>query len=117
MISPDTASDGQMTNPDPPFPQPQVQTAADDRERLKRRGGHSVSVKGLNAYYGASRTIKDMTIKFPAQRGHARSSVRRARVSRPWSAASTACTRRSPARAPRARSSWTAPTSTTVAST
>ena len=67
MISPETASDQQMTNPDPPFSQPQVQIAAEDRERPKQRGGHSVSVKGLNAYYGASRTIKDMTIKFPAK--------------------------------------------------
>ncbi|HZO77068.1 MAG TPA: phosphate ABC transporter ATP-binding protein PstB [Solirubrobacteraceae bacterium] len=67
MISPETARDGQMTNPDPPFPQPQVQAAAEDRQRSKQRGGHSVSVKRLNAYYGDSRTIKDMTIEFPAR--------------------------------------------------
>jgi phosphate transport system ATP-binding protein len=67
MISPETARDGQMTNPDPPLPQPQVQPAAEDRDRAKQRGGHSVSVKALNAYYGDSRTIKDMTIQFPAR--------------------------------------------------
>ena len=67
MISADAARNQQVTNPDPPFPQPQVQTAAEDRERPKQRGGHSVSVKGLNAYYGASRTIKDMNIDFAAR--------------------------------------------------
>jgi phosphate transport system ATP-binding protein len=56
-----------MTNHDPPLPQPQVQVAAEDRQRSKQRGGHSVSVKGLNAYYGDSRTIKDMTIEFAAR--------------------------------------------------
>ena len=67
MISPDAAADQKVTNPDPPLPHPQVQVAAEDRERPKQRGGHSVSVKGLNAYYGDSRTIKDMSIEFPAR--------------------------------------------------
>jgi phosphate transport system ATP-binding protein len=67
MISPDGVADQKVTNPDPPLPQPQVRAAAEDRERPKKRGGHSVSVKGLNAYYGGSRTIKDMTIEFPAR--------------------------------------------------
>jgi phosphate transport system ATP-binding protein len=67
MISAQTASDQRMTNPDSPLPQPQVRPAAEDRERRKRLGGHSVSVKGLNAYYGDSHTIKDMSIRFPAR--------------------------------------------------
>jgi phosphate transport system ATP-binding protein len=67
MISPDTARDRQMTNTNPPLPQPRLQVAGEDRERPKQRGGHTVSLKGLNAYYGTSRTIKDMSIEFPAR--------------------------------------------------
>jgi phosphate transport system ATP-binding protein len=67
MISSNTASDQQVTNPDPPLPQPPVQFAAEDRERPGQRDGHSVSVSGLNAYYGDNHTIKDMSIEFPAR--------------------------------------------------
>ena len=67
MISPDTATDRKMTNPDPPLPQPQVQIAAEGRAAPNQRDGHSVSVKGLNAYYGDNRTIKDMSIEFAAR--------------------------------------------------
>jgi phosphate transport system ATP-binding protein len=67
MISPDTARDPQVTSAEPPLPQPQVQAAAKAGERPEQRGGHSVSVKGLNAYYGDSRTIKNMSIDFPAR--------------------------------------------------
>jgi phosphate transport system ATP-binding protein len=56
-----------MTNPDPPLPQPQVQVATEKRGRPEWLGGHSVSVKRLNAYYGDNRTIKDMSIEFPAR--------------------------------------------------
>ena len=67
MISPETGSDQHVANPDPPFAQPQVQAAPPDRERPRPRGGHAISVKGLNAYYGISRTIKYMSIEFPAR--------------------------------------------------
>ncbi len=32
----------------------------------KERTGHSIKVKDLNAYYGTNRTVKDVTIDFPA---------------------------------------------------
>jgi phosphate transport system ATP-binding protein len=56
-----------MINAHPPLPRPRPRVAGEDRERSKQRGGHTVSLKGLNAYYGDTRTIKDMSIEFPAR--------------------------------------------------
>ncbi len=38
---------------------------------IKERAGHSVDVKDLNAYYGTNRTVKDVTINFPANQATA----------------------------------------------
>jgi phosphate transport system ATP-binding protein len=56
-----------MINAHPPLPRPRPRVGGEDRERSKQRGGHTVSLKGLNAYYGDTRTIKDMSIEFPAR--------------------------------------------------
>ncbi len=65
MISPDTASGQNVTNPDPQIRTPQA--IQEGGERPKQRGGHGVSVKGLNAYYGSNQTIKGIDIEFPAR--------------------------------------------------
>jgi phosphate transport system ATP-binding protein len=41
----------------------QAQTAA---SRAQAREGHTISIEKLNAYYGQHHSIKDVTIKFPA---------------------------------------------------
>ena len=65
----------------------------EDRSRGQR--------KDLNAYYGAQHAIKGVTIDFPANEVTALIGPSGSGKST-WSAASTGCTRRSPARAPRA---------------
>ncbi|MBV8733568.1 MAG: phosphate ABC transporter ATP-binding protein [Solirubrobacterales bacterium] len=65
MIPRDTASDRQVTEPDPPISIPQTRIINEERERPQQRG-HGVSVKALNAYYGDNRTIKNISIEFPA---------------------------------------------------
>jgi phosphate transport system ATP-binding protein len=37
----------------------------------RERTGHSIQVKNLNAYYGENRTVKDVTINFPANQATA----------------------------------------------
>jgi phosphate transport system ATP-binding protein len=62
MIPPETKP-ADSPNVEGQVPRPDVAAKA----RAKPAGtGHSISIEGLNAYYGAHHTIKDLSIKFPA---------------------------------------------------
>src|SRR5262249_40874484 len=81
MNPPDATSqestDKEPTAPQPPGPDPT--TAPDVRQSdgsetapdmsalgARERTGHTIRVSKLNAYYGTNRTVKDVTIDFPA---------------------------------------------------
>ena len=72
--------------------------------RAAEKAGHAVKLKDLNAYYGDSARDQGRHDRLPGQRGDRADRAVGIRESRRWSGASTGCTRRSPARAPRAAS-------------
>ena len=81
---------------------PSEQTAEAPAERPARDGsGHSIQIRGLNAYYGSQHAIKGLDIDFAPNQVTAIIGPR-VRASRRWSGASTGCTRRSRAPGPRA---------------
>ncbi len=81
MIPPDTTSEESIEKVSPeaepqqpdPARSPELGQSAEPEARpdmgalgVRKRAGHSIDVKDLNAYYGTNRTVKDVTIKFPA---------------------------------------------------
>ena len=79
-------------------------TAGTRRPAATARGRTRITLRGLNAFYGDLHAVKDVDPRLRAQQGHRAHRPVGLRASRRWCAASTACTRRSRARAPRARS-------------
>ena len=67
MIPPETSSKDQaaMSTAGGPSERSQTEPRA-SKPTVVKKSGHSVNLKGLNAYYGSTRSIKDVTIDFPA---------------------------------------------------
>ena len=67
MIPPETSSKDQaaMSTAGGPSERSQTEPGA-SKPTVVKKSGHSVKLKGLNAYYGSTRSIKDVTIDFPA---------------------------------------------------
>jgi phosphate transport system ATP-binding protein len=67
MIPPDTTSKEQtdMSTAGGPISEP-AEAEPDLSAMGERRAGHGVTVKGLNAYYGAQHAVKNVDIDFPA---------------------------------------------------
>jgi phosphate transport system ATP-binding protein len=67
MTPPETSSKEQADVPTAGVPsdRPQTELSA-SKPAVEKKAGHSVKVKDLNAYYGTTRSIKDVTIDFPA---------------------------------------------------
>ena len=67
MIPPDTTSNASVdvSTADTPAEQPRASDAS-ERPAVAAAAGHSVSLKGLHAYYGQQHSIKGIDIDFPA---------------------------------------------------
>ena len=119
MIPPDTTSKAQTDMSSGAGESPDQAQAVPRTPRpgaAEAKAGHAVKLDKLNAYYGDQHALKDVTIDFPPNEVTALIGPS-GRASRPSSAASTGCTRRFRARAPRGRSASTSSTSTRQAST
>ncbi len=68
MIPPETSSKDQtdMSTAGGPSERSQATPLTSSRPAVVKKAGHAVKVKDLNAYYGSTRSIKDVTIDFPA---------------------------------------------------
>jgi phosphate transport system ATP-binding protein len=65
MIPPETTTEESTQVSTPGGPQEQTATAAGTATRPAGDTGHSIQIRGLNAYYGSHHTIKGMDIDFP----------------------------------------------------
>jgi phosphate transport system ATP-binding protein len=66
MIPPETTTKDSTQVSSPGGPPEQTQQAAAASAAARDGQGHSIQVKGLNAYYGSHHTIKNLDIDFPA---------------------------------------------------
>jgi phosphate transport system ATP-binding protein len=67
MIPPETSSKDQTAMSTAGGPSERSQEASvTSKPTVEKKSGHAVKVKDLNAYYGSTRSIKDVTIDFPA---------------------------------------------------
>jgi phosphate transport system ATP-binding protein len=68
MIPPETSSKDQtdMSTAGGPPERSQVTLPSTSKPAVVKKAGHAVTVKDLNAYYGTTRSIKDVSIDFPA---------------------------------------------------
>jgi phosphate transport system ATP-binding protein len=65
MIPPETTTKDSIQVSTPGGPQEQTAAAAGTATRRAGETGHSIQIRGLNAYYGSHHTIKGMDIDFP----------------------------------------------------
>jgi phosphate transport system ATP-binding protein len=67
MIPPETSSKDQtdMSTAGGPSERSQATPQTSSRPAVVKKAGHAVKVKDLNAYYGSTRSIKDVSIDFP----------------------------------------------------
>ncbi|HTX30607.1 MAG TPA: phosphate ABC transporter ATP-binding protein PstB [Solirubrobacteraceae bacterium] len=70
MIPPDTTST-QETDTSSAVASPQTSLTPEKRRPAPTTQGHTVTIKGLNAYYGEHHTIKDLDIEFAANQATA----------------------------------------------
>jgi phosphate transport system ATP-binding protein len=66
MISPRTTEDPPVSTPDPSLEEQPAAGLEAPGGRPQERDGHGVSIKELNAYYGANHAVKGFSIDFPA---------------------------------------------------